>query len=354
MFETIVVPVDGSPRSEAVLARAVALARRAGARVVALRCVAERDDAQGVERALQHLARSYQAAGAAVDTRLRYVRYDDHEVVARAICDVARHDRAGLVVMATRGPAPAARWYYGSVAEQVLRHADCPVLVLPPAADGKWDGASAARVLVPLDGSAPAEAVLGPAQELTGALGAELLLVGVVDSEAAPRAATDGYNESAADVEEALEETRGYLEHVAERLRPSGAHVHVRAAAGRPAEVVADLAHEPVPAIIAMSTHGRHCLEHLAPGEVATTILRTADVPLLLVRPTGMRDPLANNGPAASPAAPGLSVQLTPHELDLLVRALDELPYAPACTAASVDAALALREKLTLVRKAAR
>jgi nucleotide-binding universal stress UspA family protein len=38
--------------------------------------------------------------------------------------------QADLVVMATRGRSPIARWVFGSVAEKVLREGEKPILVV--------------------------------------------------------------------------------------------------------------------------------------------------------------------------------------------------------------------------------
>ncbi len=56
-----------------------------------------------------------------------------HEVIA----DVAEEIGASVVVVATHGRKGVGRMVLGSVAEQVIRHAPCPVLVVKPAAPPK-------------------------------------------------------------------------------------------------------------------------------------------------------------------------------------------------------------------------
>jgi nucleotide-binding universal stress UspA family protein len=48
-----------------------------------------------------------------------------------AILDRARQERADLIVMGTHGRTGLSRLLVGSVAEGVLRHAPCPVVVVP-------------------------------------------------------------------------------------------------------------------------------------------------------------------------------------------------------------------------------
>lgn len=51
---------------------------------------------------------------------------------AEAICRFAADERCDLVVMSTHGRTGLTRLIMGSVAEEVLRHAPCPVLLVRP------------------------------------------------------------------------------------------------------------------------------------------------------------------------------------------------------------------------------
>jgi hypothetical protein len=48
-----------------------------------------------------------------------------HEIVA-----LAEQEKADIIVMATQGESGWQRFVFGSVAEKVVRHADCPVLTI--------------------------------------------------------------------------------------------------------------------------------------------------------------------------------------------------------------------------------
>jgi nucleotide-binding universal stress UspA family protein len=66
-----------------------------------------------------------------------------------------------LIAMATHGRSGVDRWLLGSVAEKVLRGTTNPLLLIRATKDGKSEGEKVfKRVIVPLDGSALAEAVL--------------------------------------------------------------------------------------------------------------------------------------------------------------------------------------------------
>lgn len=51
---------------------------------------------------------------------------------AEEIVEQARSEKADLIVMSTRGRTGLRRWLIGSVAERVVRAAECPVLTVKP------------------------------------------------------------------------------------------------------------------------------------------------------------------------------------------------------------------------------
>lgn len=138
--ETIVAPLDGSAVAEAVLPWVTELAHLFLAKVVFLRAV---------EPPWPHEGGSLQAAAAleAAEAEARAylhsvaerLRADGIELVyevraglpAAVITGYARTIRAQLIVMATHGRSGLSRLVYGSVAEQVLRDAPAPVLLVP-------------------------------------------------------------------------------------------------------------------------------------------------------------------------------------------------------------------------------
>jgi nucleotide-binding universal stress UspA family protein len=143
------------------------------------------------------------------------------------------------------------------------------------------------RILVPLDGSAPSRRGLQEAVALAHALGAQLLLLHVVD-----------------DFPQVLELAPAPAYHEAlQRLRQRGAALlnearELAASAGVPAETllreievqtvgdaIVQQAQASCCALIVMGTHGRRGLQRLAMGSDAELVLRTSPVPVLLVKP---------------------------------------------------------------------
>ncbi len=56
----------------------------------------------------------------------------ERDVTAEAIADYARENDIDLIVMTTHGRSGVSRLIFGSVAESVIRHTQCPVLVVRP------------------------------------------------------------------------------------------------------------------------------------------------------------------------------------------------------------------------------
>jgi nucleotide-binding universal stress UspA family protein len=153
-------------------------------------------------------------------------------------------------------------------------------------------------ILVPLDGSPFAERALPSALELARRSRAKLRLA-LVHHGAPPPVSSDAL-ELYAEVEQVvLKSERGYLRRVGARLRKAlGRSVQsaflegpvARALAAHAAEVGADL--------VVMSTHGRGPLRRIWLGSVADRLIRTLDVPILLVRPADESDATPADGSA--------------------------------------------------------
>jgi len=224
----------------------------------------------------------------------------------------ARSARADLVVMATHGRSGLGRWLYGSVADEVLRRASVPIFLVPPGSEVPWSADRAPRILVPLDGSQLGEAALGPAGAWATQLGSEIILVQLIPFPPySSYADSSGYVVSL-DPAAALAEAQRYLSEVAGRLRSTVKQVRVRAELGEPSVAIAQVAANEEANLIVMATHGRSGLARLVLGSVATGTLRRANVPLLLVRPTGLDMSAPQVAPSADLVAePGVATNET-------------------------------------------
>ncbi|MHB0912225.1 MAG: universal stress protein [Armatimonadota bacterium] len=144
------------------------------------------------------------------------------------------------------------------------------------------------NILVPLDGSGLAEQALTHATELAKSLGAKVTLLYVLEPvglhpEPGLMGPVLSYSFDMEDEEKSAEE---YLEHIEKRLQMDGVDASRYVLQGDPASVIVDFAAEKGIDLIAMSTHGRSGIRRWVYGSVADRVLRSARVPVLLIRST--------------------------------------------------------------------
>jgi nucleotide-binding universal stress UspA family protein len=145
MYKRILVPVDGSETSNKALVAALQLAKDAGGRVRLVHVVEELAYLSGYEqfggysdelfRAMRETGTKVlndgmaiaQAAGVEADTEL----FDNlGGRLAEIVADAAKQWNADLIVVGTHGRRGVGRMLLGSGAEQIIRLAPMPVLVV--------------------------------------------------------------------------------------------------------------------------------------------------------------------------------------------------------------------------------
>ena len=293
MYDTVVVPLDGSRLAE----RAVAYARSLARQLVLVRAVevhggpfeeegaSERAAIASAENYLARTAGRRMFSGMAVRTEV----YSSQ--AQKAILACAHSARAQLIVMATHGRTGVERAIFGSVAEAVLRGAHIPVLLVPQNCYRKWP-VKDARVVVALDGSGFAAAAVQPALALAQSLRASLTLLYAVH-------VTD-----AVDTEFGLEpliteDAEKYLRDIANRLRDSGATVVTEVEDGEPSKVITAAAADSRTAAVVLASHARRGVARAVLVNIPTSVIPRAQSPVLITRPTAAQA-------ASQPAARGL------------------------------------------------
>lgn len=296
----VLYPTDFSEPAASALPLAVRIAQEHGADLHALHALVlhSADEAQ-VDRLFPTLEESYQELESWAADRMASHLGDHplhdltvHEARVRGfaaapvILDYAQDHDIDLIVMGTHGRRGLRHLLLGSVAEEVVRRAQCPVLTVRerPVLDGrKWPS----RIVVPLDFSEHSELALTYAAELVDEVGAALDLLHVVEPAAVPDPYVSGGVGLPFDVEAARERVQETLEERASVIlgpsRPSTIHVEV----GRAASQIADFAAEREADLIIMSSHGHAGLDRVLLGSVAEGVVRRAAVPLMIVKPLG-------------------------------------------------------------------
>ena len=303
---TILVPTDRSACAERAYAPAAELAAWTGARVRVVH-VSEYghpipaapapvtwDD---VTRGL-HLPLAHTPPGGPILVEEVAAAYAS---TAGALLACARTHGADLIVIGTNGRRGLARMVLGSVAEEVVRRAECPVLTVP-CTDTPADG----PVLAAVDFSAGSREALRHAKALAADRGVALHVLHVVEWPSSPPPYLA--NLRFPHIREILRSARVELDaFVAATPGPDVATTVYVQAGGFVGRSIVEVARSIGASLVATATQGRTGLDRLLLGSVTESVLRAAPCPVLTVR-AGARGLLAGVSDEAAEPAPALPV----------------------------------------------
>jgi nucleotide-binding universal stress UspA family protein len=171
MFETILVPLDGSLLAECVLPHIVAIARAFNAKVILLR-VLEKNRANGSAQLFDLLnwqikkteAKLYleKVSARLLKSQLRIDATVLEGLVAESIAEFAQSQGVNLIILSSHGRSGLTQWGISSVAQKIILSAPTSVLIVranqPAVSELKEQPYR--QILVPLDGSQRAENAL--------------------------------------------------------------------------------------------------------------------------------------------------------------------------------------------------
>ena len=319
---SILVPLDGSEFAEHALPSAVSLVRSNGAALHLVRVYVPLAGVygehalpydEGLDRDLMKRARDYlddvvTRLGAVAGIRASSVLLDGP--VANAIRRHAVAVGADLLVMTTQGRGPLARFWLGSVSDELVRQADIPLLLIRPqgAAPDPSREPGLGRVLIPLDGSPLAERVLEPVLALDAARQREYTLLRVLmpmaqlnyGSTAGTYVGLRNALEQLKEFDQSeLKRAHEYLDQLAAHLRARSFTVNTRVLVkDPPATAILEDASVHGADLIVLATRCRGGLKQLMLGSVADKVLRGAECAVLVYRPVDSQDDSDAQAPA--------------------------------------------------------
>jgi nucleotide-binding universal stress UspA family protein len=303
MTRHILVPLDGSALAETVIPHAAVLARAHNADLILFQVIAPgalrqtagwgpvpgdvragwAETALGQVRAgLDAIAERLQSSGIAVQ-----IEVSGANDVASAIIGRAKRDPdTTMIAMATHGRSGLRRWMLGSVAEKVLQGATTPLLLFRAHEPAASAALSYRTIVVPLDGSLFAEQALDQAKAMAAATGATLVLVAVLPVLDDVALAEVGVVPPwlVAEQQAEMERVDRYLNKTAAQVAAEGFTIRACVVGGTPAEEILRVSAAEHADLIVMATHGWTGLQRLWLGSVATKVVRSADLPVLVVR----------------------------------------------------------------------
>ncbi len=291
----ILVGYDGSDGANAAVELVGALASASGAPVLLVTAVPDiravrsawgalvLDSAADIDRDLTAQAEATLAAPLA---RLRALGVRCDSLVARGrapqvIASEASRVGAGLVVVGSRGLGPIRSAVLGSVSQEVVDLARCPVLVAR--------GPRIARIILGTDGSPGAEAAerVLASLPIAGRVPVRVVSVAEVLRPLATGIAPTLYAEALAwQAEYEAEARRQQLrvaEDAAERFRAAGIDAEASVHTGDPAAELLTVADAPTDLVV-VGTRGLTGMKRLALGSVARRVLHHAKASVLVTR----------------------------------------------------------------------
>ena len=282
MFERILIPLDGSPRAEVILAQVSRILRRQDSEVLLLRVV--NDSREEAEAYLREVEQRLSGRGARVRGRVA------EGPVAAAILDVAHQERSTMIAMSTHGRGGLARWVLGSVAEKVARASEIPLLLVrsfleTPAAAPELPFR---KILIPIDGSPTSLAAVEATAEFARQFESEVLVLHVWPIAVSPLYVAPGIPVFSTDPASIFPTPSPDKDPItapaAERFRQSSIPVTRLSTSGDVASEILDQSVEKGVDLVALGTHGRSGVTRWVLGSVAERVLRHARTPILLVR----------------------------------------------------------------------
>lgn len=221
---------------------------------------------------------------------------------APTILTYADENDIDVIVMGSHGRRGLRRFFLGSVAEEVVRAGEWPVLIVHRTEEGAAP-AEYRRILAPVDFSERTTFALDHAVALAEKFGAGLRLLHVVEVATYP----DFYipvSLTAVDVSRVREQAQTRLVEMAEPLR-ARIPVEIEVRIGRTIGEILDAAAEGSSDLIVMPSHGYSGLERALLGSVTEGVLRRAGCPVLTLKAYG-------KDLRAEPAAAGSGASFEP------------------------------------------
>jgi nucleotide-binding universal stress UspA family protein len=274
MLKRILLALDGSENAERALWWVTKYAAREKAQVLLFRAV----DTTTLEREfipstvtdafnyLQRMETEINQAGIPARVIVRQGK------PAETIVKVAMEERCDLILMTTRGGSKVKRWAIGGVTEQVMRLSPIPVLPIQSRTHAARNN-RVRRIIVPVDGSTLAEAVIPWATEFARLLKARLFFLHVYPG---------GARGMGAQAEETFNDLRTRMLRLCQLLKKDGVKATFIVRTGDAADRI--LGFSGMNDIILTTTHGVGGFKRWIFGSVAEKLIHAARVPVLVYK----------------------------------------------------------------------
>lgn len=279
-FQKLVVSVDGSPYSLQAEELAANLAKNFSSKVTLLHVVPHAIRHQSTRyydlptKLREEIESSFAQKGRGVVSQARAV-FDQEGIKtdtileefadpAETILQVAREKKSDGLILGNRGTSEVKEFALGGVAEKVVRHAECPVLIVKKKTPFS-------KILVAVDGSKLSQKALEHAVQLAKKYGSQITLLNVAQTMLPQVRADTAKSMGERVVSEAESKVKGIK-------------VDKRVELGHPAKTIIDVAKKGGYDVIALGSRGLSPVSRFFLGSVSDHVARDSECTVLIVR----------------------------------------------------------------------
>ncbi len=205
---------------------------------------------------------------------------------APVILEYASGKDIDLIVLSTHGRRGVGHLLLGSVAEEVVRHAPCPVLTVREREEPKPIEAFE-RILVPVDFSDYSRQALLYARQIAGSCDAGLQLLHVIQDVVYPVFYSTFSLSLHGLVDQISVKSKEALEKLVQETGEPDIPYDIEVVAGNPPSRIVDYARTHDTDLIVIATHGLTGIEHFLMGSVAEKVVRQSPCPVFTVKAFG-------------------------------------------------------------------
>jgi nucleotide-binding universal stress UspA family protein len=297
MFDTILVPLDGSQLADCVLPHVVAIARPFDAAITLLRMLEKNHAGTSAQLFdllnwqinktrsalyLDKIQARLESSNIRVQTEVR------EGLIAEGITEYAQNQGMKLIILSSHGRHGLTQWGISSVTQKTILSAQTSLLIVRAHAGELAEAPVYRNILVPLDGSQRAENVLPIITQLASFHKSHIHLVQVIQTPEMARQmppAREDIELSNRIVERNREEAERYLEQLKLRSYLEGITVQTHLiASDNAAAALHQLAEQENIDLVALSAHGYSGNHQWPYGSMVNNFIMYGKVSLLIVQ----------------------------------------------------------------------
>jgi len=280
----ILAAADRSPHATHVIQYAIDIAKTIGAEIDFLYVDVPREESydKQVEIHRRRFIGEQLAARDATGLTVQFAAEKDI-TPAPGILRYADENQCTMIVMGTHGRRGFRALVLGSVAQEVIRFAPCPVFTVSGRDAEQSHNDMMHRILVPIDFSRHAIGALKYARSFADQIGASMEIIHIVEDTFHP-AFYGPFHQSIYDVNPEIEGlSRRNIVRLLERTGGYDQRTNIEVFKGHPSRDIATWAKKHGSDLIVMATHGLTGMQHLFIGSVAERTVQLAPCPVVTI-----------------------------------------------------------------------